>query len=209
MKTFNAVSAQIKLINLPLYAVSATAVNISDSPLLVFLHWHGFRRSTPLNIEGMKIPSRAVPSSALQFRGPWLSRTSPEEELLDLAWRLGAWSVERLHHRACNEPGAPTSEAYACRIAFGENPADYPSEVTLADDVPGRRDLMELAARKGYVRWLFHPVKGGLWKGVGYTDDSLNRDGGRESNCPVSPLTTADTRRFKYQLGRTDRLIIP
>jgi len=209
MKAFNAVAAQINSVNLPLYAVSATAVNTPDSPVLLFLHWHGFRRTTPLHMDGIKIPERTVPSSALKLNGPWLSRTSAEEDLLDAAWKLGAWSLERSKRRPCNEPGAATSEAHDCRIAFGDNPTGYPSEVTLANDLPGRQELMELAARKGYVRWLFQPVKGGLWAGIGYTDDSLDTDGGRLADCPIRPIEADHERRHTYQLGRIDRIILP
>jgi hypothetical protein len=137
-------------------------VNVPDTPLLLFLHWHGFRRATPLRLEGVDLPARPVPSSALQFDGPWPTSTSAEEQVLDAAWRLGAWSVERLQQRACNSPGAPASEAYACRLAFGDNAADYPEEPVLGADLSARARLMGLAAQKGYARWLFQPVT--AWK---------------------------------------------
>jgi hypothetical protein len=209
MHIFDTVSAQVSAMGLPLYAVSATRVNLPDTPLLLFLHWHGFRRATPLHLEGVDLPARPIPSSAFQFDGPWPSSTSAEEAVLDAAWRLGAWSVERWRQRACNSPGAPASEAYACRQAFGDNAADFPDEPVLPAESPVRAQQMELAARKGYSRWLVQPVKGGLWAGVGPADDSLAADGGRHSDCPVRPAPAAGNGRLVYQLGHINHLILP
>ncbi|MRV71049.1 diguanylate cyclase [Duganella sp. FT92W] len=209
MHIFDTVSAQVSAMGLPLYAVSATRVNLPDTPLLLFLHWHGFRRATPLQLEGVDLPARPVPSSAFQFDGPWATGTAAEEDVLDAAWRLGAWSVERLQQRACNTPGARASEAYACRLAFGDNAADYPDEPVLASELPAREQLMELAARKGYSRWLFQPVKGGLWAGIGPGDDSLASDGGRQSDCPVRPAPAGGDARLVYQLDHIEHLILP
>lgn len=209
MHIFDAVSAQISAMDLPLYAVSATRANWPDTPLLLFLHWHGFRHATPLRLEGVPLPARAVASSVLQFDGPWPSGTSAEEALLDAAWRLGAWQLERLQQRACNTAGASASEAFACRQAFGDNAASYPDEPVLAADPAACQQQMLLAARKGYQRWLFMPVKGGLWAGIGPADHSLGADGGRESACPVRPSPPGPDQRVVYQLGHHDRLILP
>lgn len=208
MHIFDAVSEQISAMGLPLFAVSATRANWPDTPLLLFLHWHGFRRATPLHLEGVDLPARAVPSSALQFDGPWASSVAAEEALLDVAWRLGAWQLERLQQRACNTAGAPASEAYACRQAFGDNVAGYPDEPVLGD-LDARLEQMDLAARKGYQQWLFQPNKGGLWQGIGPADESLAPDGGRPSVCPVQPVPPTEDKRVVYQLGRHDRLILP
>lgn len=209
MHIYDTVSEQVSAMGLPLFAVSATRVNVPDTPLLLFLHWHGFRRATPLQLDGVDLPARPVPSSAFQFDGPWPTRTAAEEALLDAAWRLGAWSLERLQQRACNTPGAPASEAYACRVAFGDNAADYPDEPVLASELPEREQLMHLAGRKGYSRWLFQPVKGGLWAGIGPADDSLDDDGGRQSDCPVRPAPAGGDARLVYQLGHIRHLILP
>jgi hypothetical protein len=209
MHVFDAVSAQISAMGLPLFAVSATRANWPDSPLLLFLHWHGFRRATPLQLEGVTLPARAVASSALQFDDPLTSSVAAEEALLDAAWRLGAWQLERLQLRACNTAGAPAGEAFACRLAFGDNAAGYPDEPVLGGEPDARREQMELAARKGYLQWLFQPIKGGLWKGIGPADDSLSIDGGRPSDCPLRPAPLGMDKRVVYQLGRHDRLILP
>jgi hypothetical protein len=209
MHIFDAVSAQISVMGLPLFAVSATRANWPDTPLLLFLHWHGFRRATPLQLDGVPVPPRAVPSSALQFDGPWPSSAAAEEALLDAAWRLGAWQLERVQQRACNTAGAPAGEAMACRQAFGDHIAGYPEELVLGADLAARLEQMALAAARGYEQWLFQPVKGGLWAGIGPSDDSLARDGGRHSDCPVRPAPPAPGKRVVYQLGHHDGLILP
>jgi hypothetical protein len=209
MHIFDAVSAQISAMGLPLFAVSATRAAWPDTPLLLFLHWHGFQRATPLQLQGVAFPARAVASSALQFDGPWRSSMAADEALLDVAWRLGAWQLERLQQRACNTAGAPDSEAFACRLAFGDNAAGYPDEPVLGGDLDVRLEQMALAAQWGYQRWLFQPVKGGLWAGIGPADDSLGADGGRQSDCPVRPSPPVPGQRVVYQLGHHKRLILP
>jgi len=203
MHIFDIVSTHMAAVGLPLYAVSATRVNLRDTPTLLFLHWHGFRRATPLQLPGVELPPRAVPSSALQFDGP-----DAEQEVLDAAWRLGAWNVERMQRRACSDVSAPAHEAFDCRLAFGDNAADYPDETVLGADAPLRHELMQLAARKGYARWLFQPTKGGIWSGIGPADDSLDADGGRQSDCPVRPAPAGPAARIVYQMGRIDRLLL-
>ncbi|MGV7207125.1 diguanylate cyclase [Oxalobacteraceae bacterium A2-2] len=207
MHTYELVSSHISAMGLPLYAVSAARADAPGSPLLLFLHWHGFRRATPLQLPGVPLPARAVPSSALQLDGPWPDHRGAEQELLDAAWRLGAWSLERVRRRPCNWPGAPASEAYDCRLAFGDNAAGHP-DAALVEEPPARAGQMALAAQKGYSRWLFQPVKGGLWAGVGPGDDSLAADGGRASDCPVRAAPPGPAARTVYQLGRLDRIIV-
>jgi hypothetical protein len=208
MHIFDIVYAHMQAVGLPLYAISAARVNQPDTPTLLFLHWHGFRRATPLQLPGVTLPVRAVPSSALQFDGPWTSSSAAEAELLDAAWRLGAWDVERLQRGACNSAGAAASEAYECRLAFGDNAAGHPDQTLLGADNAVREQLMHAAAQRGYARWLFQPVKGGVWAGVGPGDDSLDADVGRRSDCPVRPAPRSARPRTVYQLGHIDRLLI-
>ncbi|WP_443114476.1 diguanylate cyclase [Herbaspirillum seropedicae] len=208
MEIFDDVTAQMEAIRLPLYAISVSAAHAADSPLYLFLHWHGFQRATPLHLPGISIPPRPVPSSLLQVDGPWYSDLLRDEVVLQLAWRLGAWDVRRTYARACNEIGAPPREALQCRQAFGEGDEDHP--VTLDETPQGRRDAMQLAARRGYWRWLFHPVKGGLWSQLAQDDETLASDGARAGPCPVAPLPTEGRgRQTVYRMGRITRLILP
>ncbi|NQE48922.1 MULTISPECIES: hypothetical protein [Herbaspirillum] len=208
MEIFDDVVAQMEATRLPLYAVSATAAHSADSPLYLFLHWHGFQRSTPLQLPGISIPARPVQSSLLKVEGPWYSDLLRDELVLELAWRLGAWDVTRIRARGCNQIGAPSGEALQCRQAFGEGDEDHP--VTLDDAPQARHDAMQLASRRGYWRWLFHPVKGGLWSQLAQDDETLDSDGARTGPCPVAPLPAEGRgRQMVYRMGRITRLILP
>lgn len=211
MEIFDAIATQMTAVRLPLYAVSASAAHNVHSPLYLFLHWHGFQRATPLQLPGVPIPARPVLSSLLKVAGPWYSELLRDELVLELAWRLGAWDVTRTRARGCNQIGAAAAEAQQCRQAFGEGDESYPATL---DEAPGeRQEAMQLAARKGYSRWLFHPVKGGLWSQLAQDDETLAADGSRSGPCPVAPLpapaVTAQPRRTVYRMGRVTRLILP
>jgi len=208
MEIFDDVTAQMEAIQLPLYAVSATAANEAGSPLYLFLHWHGFQRTTPLQLPGIEIPRRPVLSTLLKVAGPWYSDLLRDELVLQLAWRLGAWDVTRIRARGCNQVGVPQREALQCRQAFGEGDDEHPA--TLDDAPQARRDAMQLASRRGYWRWLFHPVKGGLWQQLAQDDETLASDGGRGGPCPVAPLPAEGrSRQTVYRMGRITRLILP
>jgi len=75
--------------------------------------------------------------------------------VLDAAWQLGAWDVERAEQRSCNVIGASAAEALACRQAFGFYEADASNRAPRDDDESGRKSLMQLASRRGYLRWIF------------------------------------------------------
>lgn len=116
--------------------------------------------------------------------------------LLDAAWQLGAWDVERIERRACNVIGASAAQALACRQAFGDYREDAARASRIFDDNIDRTRLMQLAAHRGYVRRLFRPVKGGLWQGLDEPDDTLDEDGGRTPPVtshlsPVARMGTA------------------
>ncbi|MGD7283799.1 diguanylate cyclase, partial [Ralstonia pseudosolanacearum] len=185
MDLFDTLREQMDTVRLPLFAVTVTAVARVNTPLVAILHWHGFRRATPLALPGIDIPPRPMPGSAIQLGKPWHSFETVDATLLDAAWQLGAWEVERIERRACNVIGASSSEALACRQAFGDYTDGASAGEHLVDGAPDRDALMQLAARKGYLRWLFRPVKGGLWHVLDEPDDTLETDGGRRPPCPV------------------------
>ncbi len=206
------INDQLDAVKTPLFAVSVTAVPRSDTPLLLFLHWHGFHRSTPLAIPGLKPALRSMPGSALQINERWQRLEEIECSALDAAWQLGAWDLERSIRRGCNELAAAPVEAEECRRAFGdyEYCGDAREEHLLDDGAPDRTELMALAARTGYVRWLFRPVSGGLWAETAQ-DVTLEEDGRRRPPCPVSPadprvssrvLRRPQGSRTMYRLGR-------
>jgi hypothetical protein len=215
MELFDRLEEQIDSVRLPLFAVTVTAAAKVNTPLFAILHWHGFARVTPLVLPGVEIPPRPVPGSAIQLDSPWHSFEAVDAMLLDAAWQCGAWDVERIECRGCNTIGASASEALACRQAFGDY-GDYGGEAArrdeyLLDGTSDREAVMELAARKGYLRWLFRPVKGGVWRALNEADDTLDADGGRRSPCPVAPRPRrpGKYRRVVYRLGSTRRLWLP
>jgi len=208
MNIFETISGQARAMGVPLYAVTATAAARVGTPVLLILHWHGFLRETALSLPGASPPPRPVPGSALQLDGRWASFPDLEAALLDAAWRLGAWDVERVMRRPWWRLGAPAGEALACRRAFGDYPDAPAGEEPVLLEAPDRDEMMALAARKGYVRWLFRPRLGGLWGQLGEEDATLDRGDGRAPPCPVPPrgFTRAPSRQV-YRLGRAARLI--
>ncbi|HDR8857838.1 diguanylate cyclase [Burkholderia territorii] len=202
MDLFDFVNEQMEAVRLPLYAVTVTAAARANTPLIAILHWHGFLRETPLALPGVALPRRPVPGSAIQFALPWHALESIDETLLDAAWRLGAWELERVERRGCNTIGASAGEALACRQAFGDYDGGPSAGCHLVDGAPDRDELMRLAARNGYARWLFRPVKGGLLRMLDERDDTLDADGGRQPPCPVLPRPARHrSARTLYRLG--------
>lgn len=208
MEIFQRIAAQIASVGLPLYAVTLTAVPRADTPLLLFLYWHGFRRA------GEARGRRPVPGSALQLNDRWQSLEEIDRAMLDAGWQLGAWDVERDERRACNWAGASAREALECQQAFGDHPDRQAAEALLLAEAPDREALMQAGAAKGYVRWLFRPVRGGVWRATA-DDDTLSPDGSRQPPCPVPPRRVAGlapgrkAARTVYRLGRIGRIILP
>ncbi|UXU85413.1 diguanylate cyclase [Burkholderia sp. S-53] len=211
MDLFDRLQEQIESVRMPLFAVTLTAAAQVNTPLLAILHWHGFRRATPLVLPGVEIPPRPVPGSAVQIDAPWHSFEAVDAMLLDAAWRSGAWEVERVERRGCNVIGASAAEALACRQAFGDYGENVARNLQLLIDETARDELMQLAARRGYVRWLFRPVKSGLWRTLDEPDDTLDADGGRQPPCPVPPEPRRPEGRGRtvYRLGRVHRILLP
>ncbi|MBV8635895.1 MAG: diguanylate cyclase, partial [Burkholderiaceae bacterium] len=161
MELLEKLSSQIAGVGLPLLAVSLTALPRVNTPVMLMLHWHGFRKNPDRlhRLRGMQ--PVAVPGSALQLNESWHSIVSLDLAMLEAAWRLGAWELERDERRACNTVGASSTEAYECQQAFARHPAQ--SEDAWVAEAPDLNELMHLGAKIGYVRWLFRPVLGGIW----------------------------------------------
>lgn len=184
MDLYGLICAQVAAVRLPLYAVTLSAAARRNTPLLLMLHWHGFRRETALRIDGVDIPQRPVPGSALQINERWQDIDVLDAAMLDAAWQLGAWDMQRHERRACARPGASERETHECRQAFGSY-LQFDASAALVDEAPDREALMDLASRSGYLKWQFRPVRGGLWKLAGEDDATLDAEGGRAPPCPV------------------------
>jgi hypothetical protein len=208
MDVFRTVAAQIEAVRLPLFTVTLTAVPRGRTPLLLMLHWHGFR-TEPEGRPNRKA-AEPVPSSALQINADWLDLAQLDGVMLDAAWQLGAWDLAREDRRGCNTAGASGREALECRQAFGDDPLGRLGETRMVTEAPDREDMMHLGAQVGYVRWTFRPVRGGIWQ-EGAEDDTLAADGSREPPCPVGAQPESGRRsgRTCYRLGRISRLFLP
>ncbi|MBV8501926.1 MAG: diguanylate cyclase [Paucibacter sp.] len=209
---FDIIRQQVETLRRPLAAVVLSTVPRRSSSSLLLLHWHGFaaeERPRPPPETSVERSVAPLPSSALQLNQHWTLLEELDREMLDAAWRLGAWNLVREEHRGCGVVGAQTQEAVACRQAFGDNPFAPDEEDHLVAEAPDRRALRDAAARVGYVRWIFRPVADGLWHAAG-EDDSLSPDGRRAPPCPVAPRPSVGTRvsRSSYQLGRVDRIVL-
>lgn len=218
MNILETVADQSDAMRLPLYAVTVTAVAREQAPALLSLHWHGFFRQTPLRLPGVPLPARPVPQSMAQLDVP-AGRLDAfdelERSLLEAAWQLGAWDVERLERPAWWRLGAPATEVSDGRRAFGYYDDDAQDGEHLMADAPDREELMRLAAHRGYLRWLFRPRKRGIWAAVQEPqggDDTLDDSGGRALPCPVMPqprqADAAARRTTVYRLGRSHRLVL-
>jgi hypothetical protein len=211
MDLYETITAHHDAMRLPMYAVTVATAARVDSPVLLILHWHGFRRETPLRVQGVMPPARPVPGSALQIDEHWHSLADLEQSMLEAAWQLGAWDVERVIRPAWRRLGAPAGEALACRRAFGDYPDAEPGSETVLAAAPDRDAMIDAAARRGYIRWMFRPRRAGVWAQLDDDDSTLDVAGGRRLPCPVSPRPWRgeENSRTVYRLGRAAHLIFP
>ena len=71
----------------------------------------------------------------------------------------------------------------ASGIVIPDTAAEKPDQGEVMADTPDADELMRLAARRGYLMWLFRPVSGGIWAEV--ADDATLTDAGRRAPpCP-------------------------
>ena len=209
MDVLEPIRDQIDAVKLPLYAITLTAVPRPDTPLLLMLHWHGFRREMLLDApEASAVALRSVPASALQLNERWRELETIDLAAMEAGWELGAWDVARHHRRACLRPGADDREALACFQAFGSYPESLGGADLVVAEAPDGEELLRLGAAVGYVTWQFRPVCGGIWADVA-DDVTLGPDGTREPPCPVLP-EPPDERAGStvYRFGRADRILV-
>jgi hypothetical protein len=203
MELLDRIEDQVAATGLPLFAITLAAVPCPDTPVILTLHWHGFIKEKLVDIEEAEAVSYTpIPSSALQLNERWKNLVAVDRAAMDAAWELGAWDVQRAERTGCMRPGAESREALECLQAFGSFPYGINGSNVVVADAPDADDLVEVAARRGYLMWLFRPVRGGIWGE--YADDAtLIEDGRRNPPCPLLPIppTCAGNRQTVYRFG--------
>ena len=188
MNLLETITEQISVKPLPLVAITVAAVPCPDTPVILTLHWHGFVEEKIIEVEEAEtVAYTPIPSSALQVNHRWSDLAVLDRAAMEAGWELGAWDVARAERPGCTRPGAESSEALECLQAFGSFPFglnDFQAVITQAPDVA---DLIDLAARRGYLMWMFRPVHRGIW--AAFSDDAtLCADGTRTPPCPIESM---------------------
>jgi hypothetical protein len=203
MRILECIEDQITATSLPLVGITLAAVPCPDTPLILTLHWHGFIKEKLAEIEEAQTVSfTPIPSSALQLNDRWNNLIAVDEATMQAAWKLGAWDVSRAERPGCMRPGAPCTEALECLQAFGSFPYGIHGSQVVVSDAPDADDLVHLAAQRGYLMWVFRPVKGGIW--AEFADDAtLGPEGTRATPCPHRPIppTCNGKRQTVYRFG--------
>ena len=203
MNLLETITEQISAKPLPLVAITVAAVPCPDTPVILTLHWHGFVEEKIIEIEEAKtVAYTPIPSSALQVNHRWSDLSVLDRAAMEAGWELGAWDVARAERPGCTRPGAQSSEALECLQAFGSfafGGNDFQAVITQAPDVA---DLIDVAARQGYLMWMFRPVHRGIW--AEFADDAtLGADGTRTPPCPIESMPPVGHGRAKtvYRFG--------
>ena len=171
MEILDRIEDQIAATGLPLFAITLAAVPCPDTPVILTLHWHGFIKEKLAEIEEAEVVSYTpMPSSALQLNERWQDLVAVDRAAMDAAWELGAWDVQRAERPGCMRPGAESTEALECLQASARSRS---ASAAIKRSWPMRRmptNWSKLAARRGYLMWMFRPVCGGIWGE--YADDA-------------------------------------
>ncbi len=203
MELRDRIEDQVNATGLPLFAITLAAVPCADTPVILTLHWHAFIKQKLADIPTAEtVAYTPVPSSALQLNERWNDLLTVDLAAMKAAWELGAWDVQRAERPACTRPGAESREAVECLQAFGAFPYRLNNNQMVVADAPDTDELVEVAARRGYLMWLFRPVRGGIWGD--YADDAtLDESGRRRGPCPHSPIPPKcdRSRRTVYRFG--------
>jgi hypothetical protein len=188
MNLLGTITEHISAKPLPLVAITVAAVPCPDTPVILTLHWHGFVEEKIIELEEAEtVAYTPIPSSALQVNHRWNDLTMLDRAAMEAGWELGAWDVARAERPGCARPGAKSSEALECLQAFGSFPFGLNDFQAVITDAPDVTDLIDLAARRGYLMWMFRPVHRGIW--AEFADDStLCADGTRTPPCPIESM---------------------
>lgn len=203
MHLLDRIEDQIAATGLPLVGITLAAVPCPDTPVILTLHWHGFIKERLAEVEQAEVVSYTpLPSSALQLNDRWRDLVAVDRAAMEAAWELGAWDVTRAERRSCARPGARSTEALECLQAFGAFPFGINGNQAVVADAPDADELLQLAASRGYLMWLFRPVSGGIWAEVA-DDATLTSGGRRPAPCPHHPIPPRcdSNRKTVYRFG--------
>ena len=188
---------------LPLVAVTVAAVPCPDTPVILTLHWHGFVEEKIVECEeAATVGYKPIPSSALQVNGRWSDLAMLDRAAMEAGWELGAWDVARAERAGCTRPGADSREALECLQAFGSFPYGFNEFPVVEVEAPDAAELVTLAARRGYLMWMFRPVYRGIW--AEFADDAtLYANGTRTPPCPIMsvPPIGKGSNKTVYRFG--------
>lgn len=203
MDLLERIEDQIAATGLPLVGITLAAVPCPDTPVILTLHWHGFIKEKLAEVaQAEAVSYTSVPSSALQLNDRWRDLVAVDRATMEAAWELGAWDVARAERPGCLRPGASSTEALECLQAFGSFPFGINGHQVVVADAPDADELVQLAASRGYLMWLFRPVRGGIW--AEYADDATLTAGGRRAPpCPHRPIPPRldGKRKTVYRFG--------
>jgi hypothetical protein len=203
MEILECITEQITGNRLPLVGITVAAVPCPDTPIILTLHWHGFRKEALADEEDSEAGGLApVPSTSLQYNERWNDLLDIDVAAMEAGWELGAWDVVRAECPPCLRPGAPSMEALDCLRAFGSCPLAYEGRDLFVADAPDMEELIQVAGQSGYLCWQFRPVHGGIWS---EDDITLNADGTRTPHCPLPPVRPQceGKRRTVYRFGES------
>jgi hypothetical protein len=206
MELLEPIESQMISNRLPLVAVTVAAVPYANTPVVLSLHWHGFVEHKLLDVqEAHALRYESVPSSVLQVNERWDNFGQLERAALDVAWELGAWDMARTEAPPCRRFGAATAETLDCLRAFGCYPYTIDGQPPFVAETPDVGDLLEVAVKRGYVKWQFRPVRGGLWEEVS-DDVTLEPGGYRNPPCPLlpEPPRLRKARQVVYRFGKSE-----
>jgi hypothetical protein len=208
MEILECITEQIAGNRLPLVGITVAALPCPDTPIILTLHWHGFRRDAAADEDAEPAALSPVPSTTLQVNERWNDLLEVDRATLEAGWELGAWDVVRAECPPCLRPGAPAAEALGCLQAFGTPPVPYRGAEVYVADAPDVDELIAMAAQKGYLCWKFRPVHASIWGAV-HADASLDEDGTRKPSCPLAPVPAQweGKRRTVYRFGEAPAAI--
>ena len=199
------IAEQISAQSFPLVAITVAAVPCPDTPLILTLHWHGFIEEKICDREeATTVAYTAIPSSALQINRRWSDLATVDRAAMEAGWELGAWDVARAERPGCTRPGAQSREALECLQAFGTFPfGPGGGSQAVVTEAPDIAELINVAANRGYLMWMFRPVHRGIWAEFA-ADATLGENGTRTPPCPIEPVPPAGQgpARTVYRFGK-------